>query len=167
MPSRLNTSLLSNRFASLKNTMRSRRAKLAGIAAAAAGLMSAGFASISQASIAIQDAAVGTGQINGSGPDNSDVAFSGTMGNFSVTSGASVLVVDFGSCVSVAGDATPTLKWNGTPLIQAATVTSSVTSWTVSGVYYLYNPTPGTGLLTYSGSSRSSALVPRHVSIDG
>ncbi len=72
--------------------------------------------------------------------------------SFTVSSGATVLVVFYGSRTqgdSPSADAgTPALSWNGNALTKAVTQSSTASTWDDNSIYYLINPPAGTGTIT-------------------
>src|SRR5262245_50724378 len=77
--------------------------------------------------------------------------------NFTVTSGASVLVVllvDRNNSSANSGPAS--LTWNGgaaQTITRIASTNGAASTWAWDNVYYLFNPTPGTATITATDSS--------------
>ena len=80
---------------------------------------------------------------------------------FTVTSGASVLVVQYGEFAqSTTGlDANTAIFWNGVALTPAVVDISSASSYTYSEIFYLDNPAPGSGTISVVPDSLESLRV--------
>ncbi|HWD91754.1 MAG TPA: hypothetical protein VG938_05320 [Verrucomicrobiae bacterium] len=74
--------------------------------------------------------------------------------NITVTAGASVLVVNLFDRNNVGTLASPaSLTFNGQTLTRAVAVNNGASTWADSDIYYLFNPTPGTGTITATDAS--------------
>jgi hypothetical protein len=67
--------------------------------------------------------------------------------SFTVSSGASVMVVSLADH-NVDNGEPSTLSWNGQTLSQAVTIDNAASTYRDSAIYYLFNPTPGSGAIT-------------------
>src|SRR5579862_534538 len=139
--------------------MNTRTAQRNGPAAAALvfilALLQLTFTPRAAAAVAIQDPLV-TGNIGG--VNGGDVAINGSVA-FTVTSGASVLVVQYGQFGQTNTQMTnTTVKWNGVPLTMATGVVTTTSTYFYSEIYYLFNPTPGTGNVAVTTTGRSVEL---------
>ena len=96
--------------------------------------------------------------------DSSSIAH-GTSVNisapFTVSAGAKVLVVELINRENAAGpNLEPlTLAWGSQSLIQAAETNNGATSYRDVTIYYLYNPTAGTGNITGTASNVTSGVT--------
>src|ERR1022692_525610 len=80
----------------------------------------------------------------------SAVAATFNNSTFTVSSGASVLVVFYGSRTQGgtqpgSDPGTPTISWNGHVMTKAVTQSTTVSTWDDNAIYYLMNPPAGTG----------------------
>ena len=127
--------------------------RVLGLAALAMILL--GGPNAARAAITIQDGLQQSPLIGPSPSTSTDVALSGSE-PFTVTLGASVLVVQYGEFAQNLGtaQADPLIQWNGQTLTQGSLTVTNSQTYNYSEVYYLYNPTPGSGSVTLSGYGR-------------
>jgi fibronectin type 3 domain-containing protein len=83
--------------------------------------------------------------------------------NFTVTAGASVLVVSLVDRNNSSANSGPaTLTWNGgapQTLNQVVSVNGNGSTWAWANIYYLFNPTPGTATITATDASGNTPSV--------
>ena len=83
--------------------------------------------------------------------------------NFTVTAGASVLVVSLVDRNNSSVNGGPaTLTWNGgapQTLTQVVSVNGNGSTWAWANIYYLFNPTPGTATITATDASGNTPSV--------
>ena len=78
--------------------------------------------------------------------------------SFQVTAGANVAVVMLINKGGGGAGCEPlTLAWNGQTLIQAVTTNNTAGTWRDVTLYYLYNPTPGSGNITGTANRNGTA----------
>ncbi len=87
-----------------------------------------------------------------------------SVNNFTVTAGASVLVVALVDRNNASGDSGPvTLDWNGggspETLTQVVSINGAGSTYAWANVYYLFNPTPGTATITATDTSGNTPSV--------
>ncbi len=126
---------------------------------AALAMILLGGPSAARAGIVIQDGLQQSPLIGPAPATATDVVLSGSE-PFTVTPGASVLVVQYGEFAQNLGtvQANPVIQWNGQTLTLGSLAVTNTQTYNYSEVYYLYNPTPGSGSITLSGSGRSAAF---------
>ena len=79
--------------------------------------------------------------------------------NFTVTAGASVLVVElFDKGASAAGAEPASLSWGSQTIIKAVSEPATSSTFRDCTVYYLYNPTPGTQTISATVTGASAEL---------
>ena len=83
-----------------------------------------------------------------------DTSFTSTN-SYSVVPGTQVLVVVFNGFGQVTGDNTPTVTWNGQTMNSAVSQIDGTATFNYSDIYYLVNPTSGTGSIAVSGTRRT------------
>jgi fibronectin type 3 domain-containing protein len=90
--------------------------------------------------------------------------------NFTVSSGASVLVVSLLDRNNTQANTGPaTLAWGSQTLAKVATVNGAASTWFDCNIYYLYNPTPGQNTITATDTSGGtvSAMVMQAYTLSG
>ena len=137
-------------------------ARVAGIVMLALGLLAV--PGVVRAAITITDtsSAVPWTLSDGSATTSADGVLSGTESFTITTSGTNnVLVVNFTEFAqgNTGLDLSPSMSWNGTPLKQAFAQSSTSSSFIITDIYYLFNPTPAVnGSLVISGSGRDAIV---------
>jgi len=139
-------------FTSPINLIRTSLAKSIGLCLAAVGLL---LCSNARADIALQDGSLAVTTSNGSTTVSAD--------NFTVTPGASVLVVALVDRNNSSADSGPaTLTWNGgapETLTQVVSINGAGSTYAWANIYYLFNPTPGTATITATDASGNTPSV--------
>ena len=115
-----------------------------------------GLGSSAQAQIAVHDGSAAV-IIQNDGPTSIST-------NFTVTSGASVLVVSLYDQNNVSSDTTPsTLAWGSQTLSKAVGENNGRSLYADSDVYYLFNPTSGTNTITATASGGTNYAMAMQV----
>lgn len=108
-----------------------------------------------RANIALQDGSVAV--------TTSTSSTSVSINNFTVTAGASVLVVSLVDRNSSSGNSGPaSLTWNGgaaQTLTRIVSVNGAGSTYAWANIYYLFNPTPGTATITATDTSGNTPSV--------
>jgi autotransporter-associated beta strand protein len=118
-------------------------------------------ASSAQGAIVIQDALATTTYAYSNAANASNLLTSGTAA-YTVTSGANALVVQFDQFVQTNGAQPVNMYWitsAGTQNVSLGFQQAGATStYPYADVFYLFNPNPGVGTLSFTTSARTAAL---------